>query len=298
MPESASSAPSSIHASRGADAAAEREQRREWSRARRQAWLGVVVAWVAGFVDAVGFLTLYGLFTANMSGNSVRLGLAVGVPNWATALFRFTPILGFVIGVALGSAVLEVAARRHMRPQVAVILGLESLLLAAYAVCRSIWPPGTLWRPADGAFYLFAALLTLAMGLQNTTLRRVGNRIIHTTFVTGMLTEVTIESVKLLFWFGDHLCGRGAHRLKRALVVTRRQASFNRLLALVSIWACYVLGAAAGTIGTLRWGSVALAAPIVVLLAIATADIIKPVYPTAEAEGQADVTQNTPRQKR
>ena len=37
---------------------------------REKAWLAVLLAWVAGCVDAVGYLMLFHLFTAHMSGNS------------------------------------------------------------------------------------------------------------------------------------------------------------------------------------------------------------------------------------
>ena len=285
-------------ASQGTPTGASTDQRqRDRATIRKQARFGVAVAWVAGFVDAVGFLTLYGLFTAHMSGNSVDVGLALGARNWVTALFRFTPIVTFVLGVALGSTVLEVSSRRQTRPLVAVVLGLESLLLAAYWVCSDIWRQGAVWRPADGAFYVLTALLTLAMGVQNTTLRRVGKRVIHTTFVTGMLTEVTIESIKLLFWFGDRVRNSGSHRwrrVKRALVVVQRQEAFNHSVALTGIWALYVVGAMLGTISELRVGSVALLAPVVVLLALAALDLRKPLYPSANAEWQVNPMRAAP----
>jgi uncharacterized membrane protein YoaK (UPF0700 family) len=50
------------------------------------------LAWVAGYVDAVGFLTLAGLFVAHMSGNTVRLGVFVGDGDWSLAAQRFVPI--------------------------------------------------------------------------------------------------------------------------------------------------------------------------------------------------------------
>jgi Protein of unknown function (DUF1275) len=51
------------------------------------------LAWVGGYVDAVGFLTLAGLFVAHMSGNTIRLGVFVGDGEWGLAAQRLVPIL-------------------------------------------------------------------------------------------------------------------------------------------------------------------------------------------------------------
>ncbi|MBV9760400.1 MAG: DUF1275 family protein [Acidobacteriaceae bacterium] len=34
-----------------------------------------IITWLAGYVDAVGFLSLSHIYTANMSGNSVAVGI-------------------------------------------------------------------------------------------------------------------------------------------------------------------------------------------------------------------------------
>ena len=38
---------------------------------------------VGGFVDAVGYITLYQIFTANMSGNSVHVGMYLARADFA-----------------------------------------------------------------------------------------------------------------------------------------------------------------------------------------------------------------------
>ncbi len=37
---------------------------------------------VGGFVDAVGYIALFEVFTANMSGNSIHIGMYLGQHNW------------------------------------------------------------------------------------------------------------------------------------------------------------------------------------------------------------------------
>ena len=44
-------------------------------RSRAQIYIAGFLTWIAGFVDAVGFLALVQIYTANMSGNSVAIGI-------------------------------------------------------------------------------------------------------------------------------------------------------------------------------------------------------------------------------
>jgi uncharacterized membrane protein YoaK (UPF0700 family) len=69
---------------------------------RRSRLLAIGLASLAGFVDAVGFIKMGGLFVAFMSGNSTRL--AVGIASGAAAAFwPGLLILIFVSGVVGGS---------------------------------------------------------------------------------------------------------------------------------------------------------------------------------------------------
>ncbi|MDQ2798914.1 MAG: DUF1275 family protein [Armatimonadota bacterium] len=70
-----------------------------WRRVvQEKARLGLLLAWVAGGVDATGFLTLAHLFTAHMSGNSVALAVSAAQGHWMEAARRAFPIPLFVVG--------------------------------------------------------------------------------------------------------------------------------------------------------------------------------------------------------
>src|SRR3954447_13390374 len=58
--------------------------------------VAVALGAVGGYIDALGFLLLYQLFAANMSGNSILLGLSLGRGQWDVALHQFLPIPLFV----------------------------------------------------------------------------------------------------------------------------------------------------------------------------------------------------------
>ena len=67
--------------------------------------------WTAGFVDAVGYLVLFRIYSANMSGNSVALSIAVGRGDWMQAFVYASPILAFFPGLVLGAIMVRACKR-------------------------------------------------------------------------------------------------------------------------------------------------------------------------------------------
>jgi uncharacterized membrane protein YoaK (UPF0700 family) len=88
---------------------------------KRQRLLAIGLAALAGFVDALGFLKLGGLFVSFMSGNSTRLaaGITGVVPG---SLFAGALIAAFVGGVMAGETVGRLAGRRRKQAVLAFVL--------------------------------------------------------------------------------------------------------------------------------------------------------------------------------
>src|SRR6266404_5537224 len=101
--------------------------RRTMLDSRRNVALACALSALAGYVDAIGFLHLGGLFVAFMSGNSTRMGVSLAQGQWVTAAQALGLIALFVTGAAVGSLiVLGRGANRQPR-----LLLAEALLLAA-----------------------------------------------------------------------------------------------------------------------------------------------------------------------
>lgn len=213
-----------------------------------------VLATVGGYVDAVGYLALFRLFTAHQSGNSVGFGVAIGSGDWTTAWRRGTAIGAYVVGVLIGTLMVEVGQRWRIRSTGMAVAAAEvAALCAALGVGESAARAGVL-APADtGAYAAAAACLAGAMGLQTVVLRRVGRRTIRTTFVTGVLANLAETFVGA--WFRP---GR-EHR--------RRLLSLSALLG--SVWVLYLGGAVAGAVAERAWSFAALAVPTAVVIAVA-----------------------------
>ena len=147
----------------------------------------ILLTVTAGITDAISFLGLGGVFTANMTGNLVLVGMAAtSDESWQEVLrgdvLRCTAsFAGFALGMLAGFRLLRTRPAGSARV-LAVGLALHVLFLAGWAATDAA--PGT----AAGAG-LIAASAT-AMGVQTAAARGLDRAGITTTFVTGTLTSL------------------------------------------------------------------------------------------------------------
>jgi uncharacterized membrane protein YoaK (UPF0700 family) len=173
---------------------------------------------IAGFVDGVTFLTLFGLFTANMSGNAARLGATTGEGDWSAALTRLVPIVVWIIVVIATVVVIEVRGRGQARSLRRLLL-LEATLLTVFMVLGSVLLDAGDIEPQSLAFYGLAVVGAVAMGIQTSALRRVDGKVsVHTTFVSGMIVNLGEDVVAAVR--GDDPAAVARARMHGLVVVT------------------------------------------------------------------------------
>jgi uncharacterized membrane protein YoaK (UPF0700 family) len=153
--------------------------------ARWLEWSLPALAWVGGSLDAVSYLALGHVFTANMTGNTVLLAMALGSGSMARALRSVLAVLGFVLGVAVGTGLLRGQAI-GWGARVNRVLLLEAVLLGLAALAFAWMDHAAL--PAPWVHGLIA-LLGMTMGMQSAAVRQVHLAGVWTTFITGTLTE-------------------------------------------------------------------------------------------------------------
>jgi uncharacterized membrane protein YoaK (UPF0700 family) len=142
---------------------------------RRNILLACALSALAGYVDAIGFLHLGGLFVSFMSGNSTRMGVSLAEGQWASAAESLGLIALFVVGAAAGSLIV---LGRGVNRQPWVLLA-EAALLAAAALAYAL----------DRSNTAIAAIV-LAMGLENAVFQIHGGGGLGLTYVTGALVKV------------------------------------------------------------------------------------------------------------
>ena len=142
---------------------------------RRNIALACALSALAGYVDAIGFLQLGGLFVSFMSGNSTRMGVYLAAGDWVRAAEALGLIALFVVGAAFGSLIV-LGRGVHRQPWVLLA---EALLLAAAALCYALGLPN-----------LAVATIVMAMGMENAVFQIEGGGGLGLTYVTGALVKV------------------------------------------------------------------------------------------------------------
>lgn len=147
---------------------------------------------VTGLVDAVSFLSLGHVFTANMTGNVVFLAFAIaGVPGLSIA--RSSCALGaFLVGALVGGRIMAGRDSDSQLRWTLLAFALELVLLSIAAVV-SIRYQGP--EVSTTQLYVLIVLMGLAMGIRNATIRKLAVPDLTTTVLTLTLTGLASDSL-------------------------------------------------------------------------------------------------------
>ncbi len=236
----------------------------------RRVRLAFSLAWVGGFVDAVGFLML-SAFIGNMTGNSALLGPRLLEGDLPNALFCASLVFWFFIGAVSAGAVIEICRVKQVERVYAPALGAVVILLLA-----------TVWYLASGGQspYWTGALPCLAMGLQNATVTRMSAGVVRTTHVTGMVTDLGLDLGQLLHHLIEPKHWRrplaGMSNLSRGVRGNLHHPSAQRMFLLGGTWFTFVLGAGLGALAEKQFGFWALLIPAGFIAAFMVVELIIP----------------------
>src|SRR5262249_56553684 len=149
----------------------------------------LVLTLTTGLVDAVSYLGLGRVFTANMTGNIVLLGFGIAGSGDLPVVAPLVSLAAFLVGAGGGGLLAKRVESRHAE-HIARALGLEVALIAFGAVVAAAVDV----RPGALSGYVVIALLALAMGIRNATVRRLGVPDLTTTVLTMTLTALAAAS--------------------------------------------------------------------------------------------------------
>ena len=210
-----------------------------------------LLAFVAGFVDCCGYIALFGLFSAHVTGNFITFGAAL-VASDGTLIAKLLALPVFVLTVAtvrlwaIGRVTSAGALGLSLVwAQAGALIGFMLVGIAASPIGQSETPLAI----------LAGMLAVIAMAIQNASARLAFADLAPTTVMTGNVTQSVIDAVDLLF-----------PRLARSRPEVR--ARFAKMGPAV---VGFALGAVLGAFGYARFGFLSLVVPILALAVVAVA---------------------------
>lgn len=157
--------------------------------ARLHLILMLVLTFSTGVIDAVGFLGLDRVFTGNMTGNVVILGMALVGADELPVLGPAVALAGFLLGAVVAGRILKPEAAGWSRRTTCLLTAVGTTLAAVAAAV--FWYPPQAGHPI---IMLITAGLAVAMGLQAATARHLGVKDVTTVVVTSTLTGLAADS--------------------------------------------------------------------------------------------------------
>ncbi len=160
---------------------------------KADAQLGVLLAFVAGAINAGGFLAA-GQYTSHMTGLVSGIADHIVLHGFQAALLAFLYVFCFMGGAAVSAIVINAARRKRFQSEFSLALMLEACLLLVFGFVAS-----SLTASAALSVHLTIALLCFIMGLQNAIITKISRAEIRTTHVTGLVTDIGIEVGRFCF---------------------------------------------------------------------------------------------------
>ncbi len=232
---------------------------------QQQARLAISLSWVAGYTNALTVLTCAQV-TSHLTGTVSHIGVEVAEGRWSNVSYLGGLVGTFLLGAFSSGVMTEFGRARRFESIYVLPMVVEALVLGMFALLVDWQAVGRL-STANAQVWL-TYLPSFAMGLQNATITRISGGVIRTTHVTGVLTDLGLETSKIVF----RLFG-----WKRKLDDRRRLQERWRALLLLSIPCSFALGAGLGTAAfgyVQAWSMV----PAVVFLGFLTLqDILVPI---------------------
>jgi uncharacterized membrane protein YoaK (UPF0700 family) len=146
---------------------------------------------ITGLIDAISYLALGHVFTANMTGNVVFLAFAVAGAPGLSITRSLTALIAFLIGALIGGRVATRLSEVVTPSWITTALSLEAALLLAATLAA------VNFHDSSGSpfkLYLIIVLTAGAMGIRNATVRKLAIPDLTTTVLTLTITGLAADS--------------------------------------------------------------------------------------------------------
>ena len=237
-----------------------------------QARLAISLAWVAGYTNIIAVLVC-GHVASHVTGHASQLGQATAGGDWHLALFVGAILVAFFLGAVLSACATEMARWRGIRSVYVAPAALELALLAVFAQLVRLHDPTQI--ESGAMLWWMTMVASIAMGLQNATITRISGGVVRTTHLTGVLTDLGLESVRRAM---ERLAVRAGKSQRDAATHSRADDEARwRLLLLASIFGAFVFGSACGVFAFQAFAHWSMIPPMALLGWVIAVDIRRPI---------------------
>lgn len=219
-----------------------------------------LLSFVAGYIDVITFVALFGLYVAQVTGSFVIAGAQIVGHAGEAALITILAIPVFLLCAMLTTLFCYWLARRN-RSQLGWSLALEALLIAGFYVCVLKSP----LKDVNGSWTLAAGLFALAaMGVQSALVRLLMRGVASTNVMTTNTSVLGLDAAEFLIAWNARRKSPRSRKARDKFRKTRRG-----LYARARIMLGFLGGAALGVVVHHEAGVHALIAPLAVVAALA-----------------------------
>ena len=153
--------------------------------------IATLLSFVAGGVNAVGFLSVHRL-TTNVTGHFAFFVDDVLHLKFHDEFIFFFYVLAFFFGSFVSNTLVEFVHRKSEQNIFIAPVALEIFILLVIGIAGNfVYQHYPNW---------IALSLLFAMGLQNSLVTKISNTVVRTTHLTGLFTDLGIEISQLFFY--------------------------------------------------------------------------------------------------
>jgi uncharacterized membrane protein YoaK (UPF0700 family) len=202
------------------------------------------LAATAGYVNSGGYV-LIGSFTSHVTGSVGRFANDVANGHVGASMSALFLALAFFGGAIAASLMLELSTAR-IALRYCLVLAIEAALLLVFIFIAGL-SRATHPRILDAQ----ATLLCIAMGMQNSSVTRLSGAVVRTTHLTGVVTDLAIETVRWYRWYEALIIARSTNSHP-----PRHPPEGGRVTLLLAIAGSFIVGGVLGAVLTAhasRW---------------------------------------------